>query len=154
MGTHGDHGGKGDTIENIHFENIDILEHHEPQENYWGAMAINAGDMNVIKDVTFENIRVEDFELGQLLDIRVVFNKKYNPVPGNRIQNITFKNIDYNGRNEKPSRIYGYDSERTIEDVSFSNLRINGRMIRSADSEYFNMNEYAHHITFESDIDK
>jgi hypothetical protein len=154
MGGHGDHGGKGDTIENIHFENIDILEHHEPQENYWGAMSINAGDMNVIKYVTFENIRVEDFELGQLLDIRVLFNKKYNPAPGDRIQNITFKNIEYNGRNEKRSRIYGYDSERTIEDVSFSNLRINGRTIRSADSEYFDTNEYAHNITFNSDIDK
>lgn len=153
MGGHGDHGGKGDTIENIHFENIDILEHHEPQENYWGAMSINAGDMNVIKYVTFENIRVEDFELGQLLDIRVLFNKKYNPKPGNRIQNITFKNIECNGKNENPSRIYGYDSERTVENVLFSNLRINGRMIRSVDSECFDINEYVHNITFEPDIE-
>ncbi|MBO1515312.1 glycosyl hydrolase family 28 protein [Metabacillus bambusae] len=153
IGTHGDHGGNGDTIENIHFENIDILEHHEPQENYWGAMSINAGDRNVIKNIIFENIRVEDFELGQLLDIRVVFNKKYNPVPGNKIQNITFKNIEYNGKNEKSSRIHGYDSERTVEDVSFSNLRINGRAIRSVDSECFEMNEYAHNITFESNIE-
>ncbi|MGM0876520.1 MAG: glycosyl hydrolase family 28 protein [Bacillota bacterium] len=154
IGTHGDHGGDGDTIENIHFENIDILEHHEPQENYWGAMSINAGDRNVIKNILFENIRVENFELGQLLDIRVVFNEKYNPVPGNQIQNITFKNIEYNGKNEKPSRIYGYDSGRTVEDVSFINLRINGRIIGSVDSELFDINEYAHNITFESDIDK
>ncbi|KKI92180.1 hypothetical protein WQ54_10845 [Bacillus sp. SA1-12] len=153
MGTHGDHGGNGDTIENIHFENIDILEHHEPQEDYWGAMSINAGDKNVIKNIKFENIRVEDFELGQLVDIRVVFNKKYNPVPGNRIHNITFKNIEYNGRNEKPSRIYGYDSGRSVKDVSFSNLRINGRIIRNAKS-YFDINEYAHHITFDSNLDK
>ncbi|MGO4270710.1 glycosyl hydrolase family 28 protein [Paenibacillus sp. TAF58] len=64
MGTHGDHHKDGDTIEHIRFENIDILEHHEPQENYWGAMAINAGDLNTIRHVTFEDIRVEEFELG------------------------------------------------------------------------------------------
>ncbi len=148
MGTHGDHEGTGDTIENIHFKNIDILEHHEPQENYWGAMAINAGDMNVVKNVTFHNVRVENFELGQLLDLRVVFNKKYNPAPGKRIENIIFKNIEYNGENEKPSRIYGYDADRNVSDVIFSNLRINGIKVLNADEQYFDINEYAHCIKF------
>lgn len=151
MGTHGDHGGVGDTIENIHFKNIDILEHHEPQENYWGAMSINAGDMNIVKHVLFENIRVEDFELGQLLDLRVVFNKRYNPVPGNRIEQIQFKNIEYNGKNENPSRIYGYDSERIVDGITFTNLKINGHVITNADSRYFDVNKHAHHITFETD---
>ncbi|QGH33996.1 hypothetical protein GI584_08150 [Gracilibacillus salitolerans] len=148
MGTHGDHEGTGDTIENIHFKNIDILEHHEPQENYWGAMAINAGDMNVVKNVTFYNVRVENFELGQLLDLRVVFNKKYNPAPGKRIENIIFKNIEYNGENEKPSRIYGYDADRNVSDVIFSNLRINGIKVLNADEQHFDINEYAHCIKF------
>lgn len=38
IGCHGDHGGEGDVIEDIRFDQIDILEHHEPQEGYWGCM--------------------------------------------------------------------------------------------------------------------
>ncbi|KWX72456.1 hypothetical protein AMQ84_24600 [Paenibacillus riograndensis] len=34
IGTHRDHRRGGDIIGNIIYENIDILEHHEPQENY------------------------------------------------------------------------------------------------------------------------
>ncbi|WHX47775.1 hypothetical protein QNH46_16705 [Paenibacillus woosongensis] len=53
IGTHGDYEKEGDTIEDIVFENLDILEHHEPQENDWGAMAINAGDKNTVRNVRY-----------------------------------------------------------------------------------------------------
>lgn len=148
MGTHGDHHKDGDTIEHIRFENIDILEHHEPQENYWGAIAINAGDLNTIRHVTFDDIRVEEFELGQLVDIRVIWNKDYNPVPGRRIENITFRNITYNGANTNPNRIYGYDEERAAENIRFENLRINGELILRPEQGNFVMNEYARGVSF------
>lgn len=44
IGTHGDAKHGGSIIENISFENIDILEHHEPQDDYLGCMAVNVGD--------------------------------------------------------------------------------------------------------------
>ena len=75
-----------------------------PHYSIWGAMSINAGDKNTIRNVTYDSIRVEAFELGQLLDIRVVWNKDYNPVSGNRIENITFRNVTYNGANTNPNR--------------------------------------------------
>jgi hypothetical protein len=148
IGTHGDHHKDGDTIEDIRFENIDILEHHEPQENYWGALAINAGDLNTVRNVTYEDIRVEDFELGQLIDIRVVWNKTYNPVPGRRIENIVFRNISYNGRNANPSRIYGYDQGRGVENVRFENLRINGELILQPEQGNFDINSFAKGVSF------
>lgn len=148
MGIHGNHHQDGDIIEHIKFENVDILEHHEPQENYWGAMSINAGDMNTVRNVLFDNIRVEDFELGQLLDIRVVWNKDYNPVAGRRIENITFRDIVYNGANAHPSRIYGYDEQRLAENIRFENLRINGELILQAEQGNFAVNEYARGVSF------
>ncbi|MNM08540.1 Glycosyl hydrolase family 49 [compost metagenome] len=148
MGTHGDHQGNGDTIENVRFENIDILEHHEPQTNYWGVMAINAGDKNTVRNIVYENIRVEDFELGQLLDLRVVWNKDYNPNPGSRIENVIFKNISYNGANANPNRIYGFDGERPVDGVTFINLRINGQLILDAQQGHFDINDYAKRIAF------
>jgi hypothetical protein len=148
IGTHGDYYQDGDIIEHVLFEDIDILEHHEPQTNYWGAMAINAGDKNTVRHVTYDNIRVEEFELGQLFDIRVVWNKDYNPVPGNRIENIIFRNVTYNGKNANPNRIYGYDAERGVEGVEFINLQINGMQVLNAQQGNIELNEYAKGISF------
>ncbi|GMK42490.1 hypothetical protein PCCS19_55500 [Paenibacillus sp. CCS19] len=149
IGGHGDYRRGGDLIEDIQFSNIDILEHHEPQPGYWGAMNINVGDNNTVRNVTYDNIRVEDFELGQLVDIRIVWNEKYNPVAGKRIENIHFRNVSYNGKNEHKNRIYGFDRERTVDGVTFTNLRINGELILDAEQGHFDINEHAYGIQFQ-----
>jgi len=149
IGVHGDHEGDGDVIENISFHNIDILEHHEPQDGYWGCMAINAGDKNTVRHVTFCDIRVEQFELGRLIDIRVFWNERYNPHPGNRVEHIYFENISFQGDCPNPSVIAGYDAERTVSHVHFRNLQLNGRVVTSAEAGQFICNEYQNNVTFE-----
>ncbi|MBD2868641.1 glycosyl hydrolase family 28 protein [Paenibacillus arenilitoris] len=149
IGVHGDHAGEGDVIENIAFDEIDILEHHEPQDGYWGCMAINAGDKNTVRDVTFRNVRIERFELGRLFDIRVFHNPKYNPHPGRRVENIRFENIVYDGECDHPSVIAGYDAQRVVDGVHFRNLRINGRLIDSAEAGNFECNEFQRNVTFQ-----
>lgn len=127
IGTHGNAAqGKSELLENMKFENIDILNHDEPQVNYQGCMSINVSDENLARNITFENIRVEDFEQGQLLNLRVTFNKKYATAPGRGIENILFKNITYTGKNANISIIEGYSPERGIKNVVFENLVING----------------------------
>ncbi|MBE1440588.1 glycosyl hydrolase family 28 protein [Paenibacillus sp. OAS669] len=148
IGTHGDHHRNGDLIEDILFENIDILEHHEPQPGYMGAMAINAGDRNSVKNVTYRDIRVEDFELGRLIDLRVVWNKDYNPVPGNRIENIRFENIIYNGANRMASQIFGYDTDRPVTGIRFQGLQINGELILNPEQGHIEVNEFAQDLSF------
>lgn len=148
IGTHGDHEHDGDMIEDIAFCNIDILEHHEPQENYWGALAINAGDHNTVRRVTYDNIRVDDFELGQLVDIRVVWNKDYNPAPGRCIEDVTFRSIRYRGGNSNPNRIYGYDAQRQISNITFVDLTINEEVILDAAQGNFAVNEFAQNVVF------
>jgi hypothetical protein len=125
IGTHGDTE-KPDTLENMTFKNIDILEQHEHQIDYQGCIALNAGDSNLLNQLRFENIRVEDFREGQLVNIRVMFNHYYNTSPGRGIQNVYFKDIDFNGRHSNISVIAGYDNDRRIKNVVFENLRING----------------------------
>jgi len=148
IGTHGNYHHNGDTIEDIRFENIDILEHHEPQPNYQGAMTINAGDLNTVRNVTYDNIRIEHFELGRLFDIRVVWNKDYNPVPGNRIENIVLQNIVYNGQNANPSRIHGFSEERPVIGVIIRNLKVNGQLVTDAAHPSLDINEFAQQIAF------
>ncbi|MDR6717190.1 glycosyl hydrolase family 28 protein [Paenibacillus sp. 2003] len=126
IGTHGNYEGDGDVIEDIVFSDIDILEHHEPQPDYWGCLAINAGDNNTVQNVVYENIRIEPFELGELFNVRVLQNPKYNPAPGKQIRNVLFKNIKYNGSCLNPSHIEGYDETRKVENVRFENVVVNG----------------------------
>ncbi|GJM72532.1 hypothetical protein HMSSN036_47480 [Paenibacillus macerans] len=149
MGGHGNHLENGDTIHDIRFENIDVLEHHEPQPGYRGALSINAGDNNVVRDVVYENIRVEDIETCQLFDIRVLWNKKYNPVPGKAIENVDFRNIIYDGKKPYPSRIHGYDAERGVTGVRFIDVRINGAYLSDLDPDDFDVNNYATRISLE-----
>lgn len=118
-----------DTIENVTYRNIDILDHAENQIDYQGCMAINAGDNNLVRDVLFDNIRVEDFRKGQLVNVRIFFNKKYCGAPGQRIENVTFRDVTYNGSGENLSIISGYDADHKVVGVTFENLVINGKHI-------------------------
>lgn len=116
----------GDTITNVAYRNIDILDHAEPQIDYMGCMAINNGDNIVVDGVTFDNIRVEDIRGGNLINMRVCYNKKYCTAPGRGIRNVLFKDVTYNGGNAELSIMTGYNEDRRIENVVFDNLVING----------------------------
>ena len=115
-----------DTIENITYRNIDILDHQERQLDYQGCFAINCGDENLIRNLVFDNIRVEDFRLGRLVDLRIFYNKKYCLAPGRGIHNVLFKDIVYNGGRSELSIIAGYDDSRKVSGITFDNLVING----------------------------
>lgn len=62
-----------EVLENLNYTNIDILDHKEKQLDYQGCLAINAGDNNLIRNVRFEDIRIEDFRQGQLVNLRIFF---------------------------------------------------------------------------------
>ncbi|KAH7176087.1 pectin lyase fold/virulence factor [Dactylonectria macrodidyma] len=131
VGTHGNPA-KPETFSNIHVSNIDILDHHERQTWYQGCLGLNAGDENLIEDVVFDTIRVERISKGQLVNVRVMDNKMYTTAPGRGVRNVTFKNITFNTAESKdvnPSQIMGYDATRKVENVTFENLKIDGKLI-------------------------
>lgn len=132
IGIHGNTTSVGDTIENIVFKNIDILEHDEDDPDYQGAMALSVGDLNLVRNIRFEDVRVEDFQEGKLFSLRTFWNQKYNTGPGRKIENIYFKNISYNGNNEGLSIIDGVNADHIVENVTFENLKINGKLILDA----------------------
>lgn len=121
-----------EVLENLNYVNIDILDHKEKQLDYQGCLAINAGDNNLIRRVRFENIRIENFRQGQLLNLRIFYNKKYCQAPGRGIEDVLFKDIVYTGSNAEVSQIIGYDKERRVKNIRFENLVING--VRIADN--------------------
>ncbi|MFJ8357265.1 glycosyl hydrolase family 28 protein [Streptomyces sp. NPDC093984] len=128
VGTHGNTD-KPETIENLVFSNIDILDHREPQMNYQGCIALNPGDSNLVSNVRAQDIRVEDFRWGQLINMRVMFNTSYNTSVGRGIDGVYIKNLSYNGTHANPAIMVGYDADHVIKNVTFQNLVINGKFI-------------------------
>lgn len=128
IGIHGDTENP-EILEDLNYINIDILDHKEKQVDYQGCLAINAGDNNLIRNVRFENIRIEDFRQGQLVNLRIFYNEKYCTAPGRGIENILFKDITYTGQNAELSIIAGYDAQRKVKNIRFENLIINGELI-------------------------
>lgn len=116
-------------MNNIVISNIDILDHREPQLDYQGCIALNAGDSNLIQNVHISDVRVEDFRQGQLINFRVEYNTMYNTSPGRGIANVTVKDLSYTGTNANPAIFVGYDEDRTISGVTFENLKINGEVV-------------------------
>ena len=149
-----------DSIVGATYRNLDILDHSENQMDYQGCLAISCGDNNLVKDITFEDIRVENFRKGQLVNMRIVFNKKYCQFPGRGIENVTFRNVSYKGDNATLSIISGYDENRKIKNILFQNLTINDKTISDSmpekpkwykTSDFANMyiGEHVENVTFE-----
>lgn len=148
IGLHGDAESEGNMIENLRFSDIDILEHDEDDRNYQGCMAFSVSDRNLVRNVSFENIRVENIQEGQLFNLRVLFNPKYSAAPGRGIKNILFKNISYDGHGENPSVIEGYTEECCIDNIRFENVIINGKQIKSPEEGNIHIGPFVENIYF------
>lgn len=129
IGTHGD-ATNSETIDGVTIRNVDILDQHEGQILFQGCIALNAGDNNLLQNILVDDVRVENFRLGQLINFRVMKNS-YNTAPGLGIRNVTVRNLSYNGSSGLTSIFAGYNENRTISDVTFQNLTINGKTIYS-----------------------
>lgn len=148
-----------EVIEDLQYVNIDILDHKEAQIDYQGCLGINAGDNNLIRNVKFEDIRIENFRQGQLVNLRIFYNTKYCTAPGRGIENVLFKDISYTGENAELSIISGYNEDRKIKNIVFENLVINGDTIhnemkgkpgwyKTSDMAGFYLGEHVEDVTF------
>ena len=159
IGLHGDIE-KNETIEDVLYDDIDILENPENQIDYKGCIGINNGDNILVKGLTFQNIRVESLPNGMLMNLRVCWNQKYCNAPGRGIEDVTFRNISYRGVRPQMSIISGYNEQRRVKNVRFENLNINGRVIsddmpdklrwyKTADYADIFIGEHVESVTFE-----
>ncbi|NEG96503.1 hypothetical protein GFD17_07030 [Bifidobacterium sp. SMB2] len=144
IGTHGDYLHGGDIIENVAFENIDVLEHNEYQPGYLGVMAINVGDGNLARDIAYRGVRVESFRHGRVFDFRVRQNPDYNPIPGRGVEHVTVENVEIaDGSGEEPSLIAGFDGARMVRNVRFVDVTRGGRPCRTLGELNVHVGEYA-----------
>lgn len=127
IGTHGNPE-RPEVIENIVFSNIDVLQHREPQVLYQGCFALNPGDSNLVRNVRIQDVRVEDFTWGQVINMRVMANR-YNSSPGRGIEDVYVRNMTYDGKHATMAVVVGYDDDRPVKNLTFQNLSVNGLVI-------------------------
>lgn len=132
IGLHGTPGA-AEVLEDIAFNNIDILGHDEDDRDYQGVMAITDGDNNLVRDVRFEDIRIDSVEEGMLFNFRVVFNAKYSHASGRGIERISVRNVRFKGGDINRPVIAGHSQGRVVRGVTIENLTIGGKRIRRSD---------------------
>lgn len=128
IGLHGN-GDGNDIIENLQYDNLDIICQSENQIDYQGCLAINCGDNNTVRNVLFDNIRIEQITNGSLFHVKVCYNDKYSFAPGKSIDNVMFRLIRYYGTQPNMSIITGYSPDRKVTNLQFEDLRINGKRL-------------------------
>lgn len=124
------------SISNIRFENIDCI--HSYAE---AAIDIGTGDWANIHDITYTNIRFENFHGltngGRWFAIQEApnywssLNSTNGKGPGS-MNNITFNNVTFISGDRFPSVISGYDADHMITGVTFNNLQVLGQKITNA----------------------
>ncbi len=138
-----------EVIERVRFSNIDILEHDEDEPEYEGAIGIMAGDDNLVRDVTFENIRVDRIEEGKLFNLHIAYTPKYNTSPGRGIEDIKLRNISYSGKGSpSASVIYGHDDKRKVKNILIENVTVAGKRITGAEPNVLDIGKFVEGVVF------
>lgn len=106
----------------------------------------NHAGAGLIQNVRFSNIFIEG-DINSLISLNIM-DHNYDPdVSHNSIKNVHFKNITLEGKCEKNS-INGYSEKYTISNITFQNLRIDGKLILSHEDMNLRMNEFVNNVTY------
>ncbi len=133
---------RGDTIQDIIFRNNDLIHVEGPE----GTFTIHNGDRAVVRNVLYDNIRVEDSR-GILVDFKILDSRYSKDKEKGQIRDITFRNISVNTDIPIPSLLLGYNESHLIDNVVFENFRVNGRQIMSKEDLKATL-QFAERITF------
>jgi len=140
---------RAEVLERLRFADIDILDHDEDDPEYAGALGIMAGDDNLVRDVVFEDIRVERIEEGKLFNFKIAYTAKYNTSPGLGIENITLRNVAYNGvGSPAASALTGRDARRKVRNIVLDNVTVDGKRITGPAPGVLEMNEFVDGVQF------
>lgn len=132
IGLHGNRD-EPEMIENIVFRNIDVLGHDEDDRNYQGVIAISNSDNNLVRNLLFEDVRIDSIEEGMLFNIRVLFNEKYSLAPGRGVENVLMRNIRFKGGDINRPVIAGYSADRMVRNVRIEKVTMAGKPLKRGD---------------------
>ncbi|HCE45796.1 MAG TPA: hypothetical protein DET40_19810 [Lentisphaeria bacterium] len=117
-------------VRNIRFEDCDIVAIH----GFGSAFSIRNADRALVKDVYYENIRVEHHYY-RLVDIRVLKSMWSKDEERGYVENIFFKNIQAALTIYNPgysfSLVSGFDPDHKVRNVVFEDFFVDGKKVSS-----------------------
>lgn len=129
-------------MEDITFRNITVLHNfHKP------VMSVHNSDNALVKNVRFENITVEDGQMGEgdgarlLIELTTIKSQWSKTKDRGNIRGVTFDNIKVLSGKDASVRIFAFSKDYTIDDVLFKDMEILGRRITSLADLTLNKNK-------------
>lgn len=133
---------RADVMEDITFRNITVLHNfHKP------VMSVHNSDNALVKNVRFENITVEDAQMGEgdgarlLIELTTTKSQWSKSAARGNIRGVVFDNIKVLSGKDTSIRIFAFNKDFTIDDVLFRNMEILGRRITALDDIRLNKNK-------------
>lgn len=138
----------GSPVQNIFVKNCDIL-----YARSGGATGGHSGFSIVcdgpawVQNVRYEDIRIEEQVEFKNLELIVTPGKYYGDDPPGHIKGIYMKNISWENT-EKPFIISGFSAENRVEDITFDNCKVGGKILTGVNDANFQVNEFTEGIRF------
>lgn len=130
-------------IADVLFQNCDII--HDFSSSGCAALAILVSDSGTMSDICFDDIRVEQVN-HTLVNCWIGADMWGHDHGRGRINGARFKNITVTGGNFPSSTFTGCDADHLIENVTFENLRINGKLIMDLPAAKISTNSFTRNI--------
>lgn len=134
---------RADIIERITFRDITVLHNfHKP------VMSIHNSDNALVRDVLFENIVVEDAQMGQgdganlLIELTTTKSQWSKTQERGRIRNVVFDGITVLDGADSGIKIFSGGKETNIDDITIRNLTLFGKRIDNFDALRMNINRH------------
>ena len=142
-------------MEDLLFENCDVIHFVHR------AMDIQHGDRALVRNVRFEDIRVEEpiiegakiaeetynpADLGFLAELIIYFTMWNKDPERGRIEAVLFKDVQILTPSALRTNIVGYDAAHGVRDVTFQNLTWQGRPVTQLEPALFTLNEFTQEI--------
>jgi len=126
-------------ITNVLFSDCDII-HDKGRES---LLRVYNCDSARVKNITFENIRIE--EARRLMSLWIGKAGWSKESERGHIENVSFRNIS-SVAPERPGplvELLGFDAEHAIDNVEFQQVLVGGKLLNSADVK---QNEFVHNV--------
>jgi hypothetical protein len=138
----------GGPVENIFVKNCDILyARGDGRTHGHSAFSIVCDGPAMVKNIFFEDIRVENQVEFKNLELIVTDGTLYQTDPPGHIKGVYLKNIQWQNK-IKPFIINGYSPDNMVEDIIFGNCRVGGKIITSLNDADIRVNRFTGNIKF------
>jgi hypothetical protein len=138
----------GGPVQNILIKNCDILYARSGgRTGGHSGFSIVCDGPAWVQNIRYEDIRVEENIEFKNLELIVSDGRLYGNDPPGHIKGIYMKNIHWENTS-KPFVISGFSPDNLVEDVTFDNCNVGGKVLTGFEDAGFKVNEFVRNIKF------